>query len=592
MKIVAGAAGALVALSMWGAASAGVEPARAQAEAMATFAQAQRNVAGIDHKVSRLIEELKKVTQSACGNADAANSRLLGYTGSEPAEVAKVAEQAHKAQAECDVSQRRSERLARMQGELRQAGLGVLRLVALDVNDCKGDESLPCQAELLKGVVSSLATSLHDAPEATLLVASKNQLVEAAAKAQELVATARAKAADAYAVSDAAAAKALAGKVVDNADAQGRELREAVRTGIQSAAAAREAVSDAQKAANVLVGSAVELAECKANDAVCIRGKDLARLSAALAQTRLRSDLARAEEESDSVKQASWSATAASEHSKMADRRKSVAFARLLDTYPDARSLVGDSSGGQINASHGESSATIKYSIGKTRLLGSQQHALTLTTPIGSDGFARTPQSLAYSTYWLQGVDSNRKTPIVDLLWVGGLSPKVSYSESSYYDKARFGETISTRQRAWSLSAFLGLYRMQGTNPGVHLLEVELKREPKPADEEFRCAVPASAGDGSVKCLQGAFGPPEKSYSRLYKYQLRTEWAKVAFSPTLSYNDGTKETRLEVPIYFIRPEGKDQPFNAGIKLDWGSKSRDRIGIFVGTNFDLYGLPGQ
>lgn len=167
--------------------------------------------------------------------------------------------------------------------------------------------------------------------------------------------------------------------------------------------------------------------------------------------------------------------------------QKSIAFARLLDTYPDARSLVGDASGGQINAASGDAFATIKYSIGRTQLLGAQQHAITFTSPLGSTGLARTPQSLAYSTYWLRGIDSSSKTPIVDLLWVGGLAPKLIYT------------------------------------------------------------------DASVKCLQGAFGPPEKGYSRLYKYPWRTEFAKFSLSPTVSYNDGTKETRFELPIYFIRP---------------------------------------
>lgn len=592
MKVVCGAVLAWLALSTCSEASAGADRASPQGAAMKTFTQAQSNVAGVEHRVAQLVGELQQAKQVACGNADKEDGVLLGHKGSDPAEVARLAGNAYKAQAECDVAQRRSERLARMQAELRQAGLGVLRLVALDLNDCKGDKASPCQAELLEGVVSTLATSLQASPDDDALLASKNQLVGAAAKAQEAVVAARAKAADAYAVSDAAAAKALAAKAADDATARGRELRTAVKTGIQSAVAARDAVSDAQQAANVLVSSAVELAECKEQDAACIRGKSVDRLSAALAQTQLRSELARADEQSGLVKESSWAAEAAISNARMADRRKSVAFARMLDTYPDARSLVGDASGGQINAARGESSATIKYSMGKTQLLGSRQHSITLTTPLGADGFARTPQSLAYSTYWLQGIDSDKRTPIVDLLWVGGLSPKLSYSESTYYDKARFGETISTRQRAWSLTGFIGYYRMRGDNPDVHLLELELKRDSKEADAEFRCAVPASASDSSVTCLQGAFGPPEKAYSRVYRYQWRTELAKVAWSPTLSYDDGKKETRFEMPIYFIRPEGKDQPFNAGIKLDWRSKSPDRIGIFVGTNFDLYGLPGR
>lgn len=585
---------AMALLSAWAVvvypAHAADSPSRkggASEAALMTFAKAQRNAVGVTTLDGSWIAQ----EAVACTKAMDANQALLKPINQSAAILQNLAKLASDAQSECDSARRDRKRLEELNKELQAAAFSVLRLVASDIGDCRADKAAPCRAEVLEDVVDTLEVALQSRPDDKALVASKKQLLDAAGKAQKLVTGAKAKTDDAYKLGDLAAATALANEAIDDNVRRGRELRDAAKMGSTGAAAAKQAISNAQEAANVLVNQARELAVCPSADLKCLEEKKAARTAAAWAQTMLRAELAQAEEQYGKTKEAVWGAAAGS-HPKLADRRRSVAFARLLDTYPDARSLVGESSAGQITASSGDATATLKYSLGRTALLGAQQHSITFSSPIGADGLSRNPQSLAYSTYWVRGLDQGSATPVLDLLWVAGLSPKIGFKESDYYDAARFGETLSSRQKSWSISAFFGYFRMKGESPDVHLIELALKRDAVPRDTEIRCATPTNAASASVKCLEGVFGPPERAYSRVLRYQWRTEYSNVALSPTLTYDDRSRETRFELPIYLIRPEGKDQPFNAGIRLDWGSKTRDRIGVFVGTNFDSFGLPGH
>jgi hypothetical protein len=419
---------------------------------------------------------------------------------------------------------------------------------------------------------------------------TRQEVVDVAAKAQAQVNEIKATTADAYQLGDQAKVTVFKNKAADYRKLQGEGLRNAARQGDESASATRRAVAEAQIASNVLVSRAIELLpDCEVGDADCLKARARVQAEASAADFELASSLNRAAQSYQRTKEANWQA-AAGEYGRLADRRKSIAFARLLDAYPDARSLVGETNAAQINTSGDGTDATIKISLGKSGLGSWRNHAITLKAPLGERERVRSPVSLGYSSYWLSTLDKGAQGKDVSWLWVAGFAPKVDFLTHEYRDPTRVEEPITNRAREWTLSTYFGWYRLHNKSPDLHLLSIDVKRDHKHVGAEIRC--PAPVPDKVATCVESEFTAPEKKYSRLLRYQWRTQFGSYPLSPTLSYDQRTKEKRLEVPIYLWRPEGKDQPFNAGIKLDIGSKSADRVGFFVGTNFDLYGLPDR
>lgn len=592
MKVwIHAAMGLLLAVPALSAHAADEKAARAaeeaRSEAVDTFRQAQANVRNILE--GPYFARNAAPVKSTCGTLDQLDAELAGLKENDAARIMKAASTVIAAQAACDEATRQQHRLDSLRKELLDASRAMLRQVASDLHECKGGEAPTCQAEHLAGIVKSLATALNKDAKVGDLEKARTEVVASAAKAQARVSEMKASTANAYALGDAAASTVLKSKAADNQTRQGEELRAAAGQGTRSAETTHEAVRGAQAASNHLVRHAIALLECRERDEACLKENARIQAEASAADFRLASNLTRAEQAYQLTKEASWAA-AAGQHGKLADRQRSVAFARLLDTYPDARSLVGEASAAQINTSREGTDATIKISLGKSGLGSWRQHAVTVQAPLGDRDRVQSPVSLGYSSYWLRTLDNSVKEADIDLLWVAGFAPKVDFLQHAYRDAARIDEKISHRARAWTLSAYVGWYWMRSKSPDLHLLTVDVKRFYQHADAEIRC--PASVAGQVATCFESEFEAPEKKYTRVFKYQWRTQAGRYALSPTLSYDQRSKEKRLELPIYLWRPEGKDQPFNAGIKFDIASKSADRVGLFVGTNFDLFGLPNR
>ena len=558
---------------------------KARREAVDTFKQAQANVRSILD--GPYFARGQTQVTSTCGTLDQLDADLAGLMESDAGTIMKEASMVIAAQAACDKATQQQQRLDSLRKDLLDASRAMLRQVASDLRNCRGEEQPTCQAEHLAGIVKRLATALNQDAKVGDLERARIDVIASAAKAQARVAEVKASTANAYALGDEAAATVLNSKAADNKGKLGTELRAAADQGTRSAETTREAVVAAQRASNHLVRSAIALLECAERDEACLKELARTQADASAADFRLASSLTKAGQAYQLTKQANWAA-AAGKHARLADRQKSVAFARLLDTYPDARSLVGEASAAQINTSREGTDATIKISLGKSGLGGVERHAITLNAPLGDRDLVKSPVSLGYSTYWLRRLEKSMDENEVDLLWVTGFSPKVDFLQHSYRDPARIDEPIDSRARAWTISAYFGWYWMRTESPDLHLFTVDVKRYYEHAESAIRCAAPVT---GPVStCFDSEFAAPEKKYGRVFKYQWRLKTRSIALSPTLSYDQRSKEKRLELPIYLWRPEGKDQPFNAGIKFDIGSKSADRVGLFVGTSFDPFGLP--
>ena len=565
-------------------------PEQARQQAVDTFRKAQANVRSIQDGPNLL--RGAGLVQAACGELATLDQGLATLGPTDAKTVAERARLIVEKQQDCDDATSLQRRLDALRHELLDASRSVLRLVASGLDRCKGDDKNPCLAEKLSPSVDLLASILK--PDASLkdLEGARTALVKSASDAQQRVSKVKQDTADVYPLGDTAIATVLKSRSSDDKMPRGESLREAAEQGMRSSVATKAAVGEAQTASNALVRHAVDLLEpCKSETAKCLENRERARVAAVAADSRLSASLAQAEQSYQLTKEAGWAAEAG-KYGRMADRQRSVAFARLLDTYPDARSLVGETSAAQINTSGDGTDATIKISLAKVGLGSARQQAIILKAPLGDRDRVKTPVALGYSSYWLRALDPKKKEGEYDLLWVTGFSPKVDFATRSYRDPAHIEKSIDMRAREWTLAGYVGWYWLRNRSPDLHLLTVEVKRTYDAKAKQIRC--PAPVLDTVPTCFDDVYEKPEKRYERQFKYQWRTqlptELGSFALSPTFSYDQRTKEKRLEVTLYLWRPEGKDQPFNAGIKLDIGSKSADRVGLGVGTNFDLFGLP--
>jgi hypothetical protein len=353
-----------------------------------------------------------------------------------------------------------------------------------------------------------------------------------------------------------------------------------------------------QIASNDLVRNALTLNQpCKdsQNDPkACAALKETALREAATSQARLEAQLAQATHALDIAKEAGFQSDAATDNAKSADRRAAAAFARLLDTYPDTKSLLGTQDYAKLSATSEGTAASIKLGVGRHLPSGWRETALIISTPekLGKNRLYSSADGLASSTtfelsnYSVKALDTSRKIPGFDKLYVWGLSLKAGFETNSYYDVSELSKSTSTTQHKWAASTYAALYAPAAKNPDVHLVKLELQRGIKLPDGEFRCSVPKSATDTSVNCVNGLFGAPKREYSRLYAYEWRIQSDWFAASPSFSYNDVSRVKELNIPWFLIRGETDAKPFNAGINFHWSNKVGGSVGVFVGTPFSL------
>ena len=432
------------------------------------------------------------------------------------------------------------------------------------------------------------------------------KLIESAAGAQERVDKARSKYADPYGAGDIAASQLLSAKNLDAAEL--KQKQEQVVQVRASANTVRKALTDAQRAANSLVDTALQLKTC-ADPCTDVDVQQ----AAFVAQTQLNSALKRAKDTFDGGQKVALEVAVGVTYNDPTDRSNAIAFAHLLDTFPDARSALGEASAFGLSAIGTSKVASIKIGGARNLPYGFRQTSFTLSAPLDSSenkqlytrgtGF-NNAASLAASTYWLLGGSRDKLFAGKTYLTAAGVNASTGLGGKHSY----LGDDLKERDaerlfREGSVGGYVSLFRQSRDalgeavgNPTMHVISMDAQREMALGKKTTRCAAKPVAPSASLGCVTGYFTAPDFKYSRLFSYEYRLQDKNWAFAPKLQYEDVSHLTTLRAPVYLIRsgdPKA-DKAFNAGVELVWargrddaGKRVTDRtLGLFVGLPFTL------
>jgi len=451
------------------------------------------------------------------------------------------------------------------------------------------------------------------APAAPLpLLLGVGEIIQKAALAQSRVDQARSDYADPYESGDAASKKVLDAKNLNKEDlkAHTKHAREAR----DSAAKVSRAVRAAQSASNRLVREALVLKECHPT---CTELS--VQQAASRAQAQLIESLDTAKSEFELGKQAALFASVGVEYpNNAAAQKNAIAFARLIDVFPDARSALGEASVFGLTANGTNTVATIKLGGANVLPFGWRQTSFTLSAPLDSKDNPRLytrgagfndAAVLGGSTYWFFGGKVGSLLADKNYLTAGGVRGSVGLGGKLKYRGDDLKERDAERLfREGSVGGYFTLFTQSRNDknqavadPGVHLLSADLKRAMSRGTESTRCPAQPTGANPYLVCVSGYFTPPSFKYSRLIGYEYRWQTADWAIAPKVQYEDVTDQTTVRLPYYFIRssdPAAK-KSFSAGLELLWtrgraddGRRVTDRtLGVFVGLPLS-FGVPSR
>jgi hypothetical protein len=553
---------------------------------------------------------LERVT---CTSASAAQAGFVAYKKADDAELSALAQWASQTREACAVARREAdnaETVAKAAWANLNAALNPSVQPVLVVDFMAAPSALP--ARPLPTPVSPRETATRtDAPAPAALPLGVAELIERAAKAQDRVDSARAAFADPYESGDAASAAVLKANGLDAE--QRRILVEQAQAARASARKVRDSVKAAQYSANELVKSALLLKECDptpgcANGTLQVKTSEVAR--------RLDGQLREAKTAFEAAKQAGLLAEVGVTYpgaDAAKQRANAIAFAKLLDTFPDARSALGEASSFALSAIGSSKVASIKLGGARNLPYGWRQTSFTLSAPLDSSESAQlytrgtgfdNAASLSASTYWVLGGSRGEMFAGETYLTAAGVKGSAGLGGKHKYR----GDDLKKREaermlREGSVGGYVTLFRQDRDNfgnaegePWVHVLSVDARRKAKLGDKSTRCPAPAVGASASLDCVTDYFTAPKFEYSRQFSYEYRMQREKWAFAPKVQYEDVSHLTTVRAPLYLIRsgdPKA-DKAFNAGIELVWtrgrdeaGKRTTDRaLGLFVGVPFSL------
>lgn len=549
-----------------------------------------------------------------CRRAEEAEAALSRVPLTGGAEVKNRSEQAERAAAECEAAE---ELLASRDHEVKVAAQN-LRQLTRDAASC-GAEPASCAAmreadlERRRAAVSPSragdAATVAKPAEATPAKSHSDvvaTLIKDAAAAQESVSKMRGKLATPYKPGDDAMSTTLGlsdsedlSHKADPGGARRRLLAQEATAAYNESARVKRNLYRAQSASNDLVLAARDLMLCVNKDG-CKDSPDVG--IAQDAKKRLDSALNAAQDSyalAQTIARKAQASQALNFNEQLVAR--SVEFQRMLDQYPDAKSLLGSKSSYLITASKSASSASIKLGNDKLLPVGFGSFNVVFEAPLNKSGdttlFTAGEEftnnaSIKASWYRLEGRDSEPST-VLNLLWANGLSLKWESKPYSFLSPVDLTTKTSGRREHWELSAFTALFPLSDES-NVHQLRFGLRREAEAAPALTRCPVSVAQPDSSLKCVTAAFEPPGRLQTvRTLSYEYRLTQARFAISPRLTLTDGGKtEKEFHLPIYLVRDSEKDTQFNAGISLNWNSarpNDRWQLGVFVGAPFSLFQL---
>lgn len=505
-----------------------------------------------------------KMADEAFGNVEKATAQGLQQRLGELAQLAQVL------RAECDRSLPRVKMARDALNAARDRLLGAAHLPAPVV--ASGASGRPSREEIAK-------------------------LRERAAEMQDRVDAQRAKAADPFGPLDEAS-KLLIGGKVPAAD-EARKARAAMEDAYARAGKVKGDLVKAQIEANTLIQAVHKLDQCPAAD--CPEWDNswqVAQQAARTADNLLDVVAGHLKVVKDTVDIANGA-----KYTSNAERRRALAFQSLLDTYPSARSLVGEKEVFSLTAGANNGRASLKINANRLVPWNWRATSLILSAPTSKDGDATklftTPNGLAagtsltLSSYWLDARDVNVERPVFNVLQAYGFSLSGGRRSVTYLnsDPAKLGEKIGTSQGTWAASAYTALFSTSSPeNSNVHILRFTVDRDLDVELAKTVCPLPGGSAT-TLGCHTGVFKAPERAYGRTLSYEYRLQVAKLALSPTFDFTreSGQWVKSFRLPVYFLRDGTKDNGLTAGLAYEWNQKDKGSVSLVVGAPFNLFSL---
>lgn len=296
-----------------------------------------------------------------------------------------------------------------------------------------------------------------------------------------------------------------------------------------------------------------------------------------------------AREASERIEVAALTAQASAIGRNPEERAQVAQFLRAAQRYPDAGLLLGEE-GFKYTASSDGSEAKLKINIDMIGRLINQQTSVTFSSPVGSS----TKRGLLYASEdGMAGVPNVRVTSSVvrslepdrwfkGILSILGVSGSWGQKEFNHIDAASIDTPISTKVNPWSLGGFWTVALAKGG--GVVTMRSERQRLWKPADESIICTDPNGS---DFKCVSGAPKAPKALFTTVSSVEWRGSLGPIDVAARAIYDRESKQTRYELPLYFIGTSGATKrSFSGGIVLGHDPVRRSWAGVFVGAPLEM------
>ncbi|HYG25551.1 MAG TPA: hypothetical protein VD906_01460, partial [Caulobacteraceae bacterium] len=174
--------------------------------------------------------------------------------------------------------------------------------------------------------------------------------------------------------------------------------------------------------------------------------------------------------------------------------------------------------------------------------------------------------------------------PPTGAIFGGGVEARVGWKEHGFVDAASVVKSTEDHT-PWGVKAFVG--KLPIGSKTSYLGSVEYLEAYEDGDTAIVC--PASTG-GSVQCLSGALGAPEKTEKLVFTGEMRRLFFEgnegllpaLAISAEASYDARSDEYSLDLPIYLV---SGDDGLVGGVRIGYTSVEDETVaGVFVGTSF--------
>ena len=271
----------------------------------------------------------------------------------------------------------------------------------------------------------------------------------------------------------------------------------------------------------------------------------------------------------------------------VAKQRDYVSYLSVVADNPDAQALLG-APGVKLLANSGESTATLKLSAAK--VMGLQERLIDVTIS------APTTKSQTFIAKSLDGLAGGTTLQLTGsqyyLLWPGGNNSKfgilgggakVGHETHTYVDVSDFSETKDVTKTPSSFLAYAGMAPVNMKS--LVLAKFEYQNAFKDGKSATECPAQAT---GPVVCQSGAIGLPTQIHKRIWSLEWRQAWSSVAVGATLSRDTAGRQTKVDVPVYFLTGSSDkgSTPLTGGLDFSWDTKNHAMFGLFIGAPFSV------